>query len=75
MNVSGGGRYFIIFGTQWLKLWNGFVESPYIIYGCLSYNLMMLSAKYDISMSISDVTLTQYLNIPNVSPEKGVLAP
>ena len=36
---------------------------------------MMLSAKYGFSMSISDVTLTQYLNIPNFRPEKGVLAP
>ena len=33
---------------------------------------MMLSAKYGFSMSISDVTLTQYLNIPNFRPEKGV---
>ena len=36
---------------------------------------MMLSAKYGFSMSISYVTLTQYLNIPKFRPEKGVLAP
>ena len=75
MNVSGGGRCFIICGTHWLKLWNCFVESPLFIYGSLPYYLLMLSAKYGFSMSISDVTLTQYLNIPNFRPEKGVLAP
>ena len=44
-------------------------------YGSLPYYLMMLFGKYGLSMSISDVTLTQYLNIPNFRPEKGVLAP
>ena len=29
----------------------------------------MLSAKYGVSMSISDVTVTDYLNIPNFRPE------
>ena len=37
MNVSGGGRFFIISGTQLLKLWNWLAESPYIIHGSLLY--------------------------------------
>ena len=36
---------------------------------------MMLSAKYGLSMSISDVTPTQYLNIPNCMPGKGFWPP
>ena len=35
----------------------------------------MLPAKYSVSMSISDVTVTQYLNIPNFTPEKFVFGP
>ena len=35
----------------------------------------MLSAKYGVSMSISDAAVTQYLNIPNFRPEKGGFGP
>ena len=35
----------------------------------------MLPAKYGVSMSISDVTVTQYLNIPNFRPEKVFFGP
>ena len=35
----------------------------------------MLSAKYGVSMSISDVTVTPYLIIPNFRPEKVFLPP
>ena len=34
------------------------------------YYLVMFSAKCGVSMSNSDVTVTQYLNIPNFRPEK-----
>ena len=51
------------------------MESRYVIHSGLPYYLKMLSAKYGVSVSISDVTVTQYLNIPNVRPEKGVLGP
>ena len=45
------------------------------MYGSLPYYLKMLSAKYGVSMYISDVTVTQYLNIPNFRPEKGGFGP
>ena len=35
----------------------------------------MLPAKYGVSMSISDVTVTQYLNIPNFRPEQFFFGP
>ena len=35
----------------------------------------MPSAKYGVSMSIFDVTVIQYLSIPNVKPEKGGFGP
>ena len=35
----------------------------------------MLSAKYGVSMSVSDATVTQYLNIPNCRPEKRFFGP
>ena len=35
----------------------------------------MLSTKYGVSMSIFDVTVTHYLNIPNFRPEEGFCAP
>ena len=41
----------------------------------LPYYLKMLFAKYGVSMSISDVSVTTYLNIPNLRPEKGGLGP
>ena len=63
MNVSGGGRFFIIFVAQRLKLWNWFVERRYIIHSCIPYYLKMLSAKYVCSISISDVTVTAYANM------------
>ena len=37
--------------------------------------MKMLSAKYGVSISICDVTVTQYLNIPNCRPEKGGFDP
>ena len=37
--------------------------------------MKMLFAKYGVSMSSFDVTVTQYLNIPNFRPEKGDFGP
>ena len=37
--------------------------------------MKMLSAKYGVSMSIFEVTVTQYMNIPNCRPEKGGFGP
>ena len=37
--------------------------------------MKMFTAKYGVSMSIFDVTVTQYLNIPNFRPEKGGFGP
>jgi len=49
----------------------GHNDSNYgILYGSLPYYIKTLSAKYGVSMSISHVTVTQFLNIPNVSPQK-----
>ena len=75
MNMSGGVRLFVICGTQWLKLCNLFAESAKIMYGSVPYYLEMFYAKYGVSMSIFDVTVTQYLNIPNFRSAKFCLAP
>ena len=49
----------------------GHNDSNYgILYGSLPYYIKTLSAKYGVSMSISHVTVTQFLNIPNVSPQR-----
>ena len=48
---------------------------PLNLLSSFSYYLKMPSAKYGVSMSISDVTVAQYLNISTFRPEKGVLDP
>ena len=46
------------------------MESRYIIHRGLPRYLKLLSAKYGVSMSISDFTVIQYLNTPNFKPDK-----
>jgi len=69
--MSGGGRCFIIFGTQWLTRITeldcgkplNHIRSP----SPLSEDAFCQCC---VSVSIFDVTVTQYLNIPHFRPEK-----